>query len=210
MEEIDWSTGQIVNKLEQLGIDDETLIVWTSDNGAPRFRTPAGSNAPFATWGYSATEGGQRVPCVVHWPTKVPAGSVSDVLCSMMDILPTCARLANTSLPSNHIIDGYDLSEVLLGRKNSSPYDAFYYYLRGDLQAVRGPQWKLQLTNGQLFDMRSDPLEQVDVSAEHPEIVAALQDFAARARDELGDGEQIGTGQGTADYEASPLPQLLR
>jgi arylsulfatase A len=91
VEELDWSTGEILAALKRLDLDQRTLVVWTSDNGAPRRNPPQGSNLPLAGWGYTTAEGGQRVPCIVRWPGKIPAGTVSDELCTTMDLLPTFA-----------------------------------------------------------------------------------------------------------------------
>ncbi|MBI1372157.1 MAG: sulfatase-like hydrolase/transferase [Phycisphaera sp.] len=210
VEEIDWSTGQILDTLKRLDLDERTLVIWTSDNGAPRFKTPAGTNAPFKTWGYTATEGGQRVPCVVRWPGRVPAGVTSDALCTMMDVLPTCAKLASAAPPDDRVIDGHDISGVLFGGADAaSPYDAFFYYQRGDLQAVRGPRWKLQLTNGKLYDMRDDPRETTDVAAAHADVVARLRAAADRARADLGDGDKRGSGQRPVGDFAHPTPRVL-
>ena len=91
LEEIDWSTGEILATLRQLQLDDRTLVVWTSDNGAPHRDPPQGSNRPLGGWGYTTREGGMRVPCIARWPGKIPDGSECHELASMMDLLPTFA-----------------------------------------------------------------------------------------------------------------------
>ena len=100
VEELDWSTGEIMAALKRLGIDENTLVVWTSDNGAPRRNPPQGSNEPLKGWGYSTSEGGMRVPCIVRWPGHVPAGTVCGEPCLTIDLLPTFAELAGTHAPA--------------------------------------------------------------------------------------------------------------
>jgi arylsulfatase A-like enzyme len=146
VEELDWSTGKILDALKQLDLDERTLVVWTSDNGAPRRDPPQGLNVPLAGWGYTSTEGGQRVPCIMRWPVRIPAGTICGELCTTMDLLPTFARLAGTEPPKDRVIDGYDIWPLMVGDiEAESPYEAFYYYYVGQLQAVRSDRWKLHL-----------------------------------------------------------------
>ena len=128
IEEIDWSVGQIRDTVRKLGIEDNTVIVFTSDNGAVEGH--GGSNAPFSGWGYSTMEAGMRIPCVVQWPGRIPAGSMNDELCTMMDWLPTFAYFAGTHAPQDRIIDGKNIRSILSNDINAkSPNDIFYYYL---------------------------------------------------------------------------------
>ena len=106
VQEIDWSTGRILETLKQLGIDKNTLVVFTSDNGAAR--GPGGSNGPLSGWKGSTMEGGMREPCVMRWPGKIPAGAACDELAITMDLLPTFAKLAGTNPPADRIIDVID------------------------------------------------------------------------------------------------------
>ena len=132
--------------MKDLEIDNKTLVIWTSDNGAPRRNPPQGSNRPLGGWGYSTTEGGMRVPCVVRWPGQVPAGASCDEICSLMDMLPTFTGLAGGKLPADRKLDGHDIWPLLAGEENAAtPYDAFYYYYMDQLQAVRSGKWKLHL-----------------------------------------------------------------
>jgi arylsulfatase A-like enzyme len=108
VEELDWSTGQILATLERLGLETSTLILWTSDNGAVRRDPPQGRNAPDTGWAYDTSEGAMRMPCVARWPGRIPAGSTSDQICTTMDLLPTLAKLAGAKLPDT-TIDGHDL-----------------------------------------------------------------------------------------------------
>lgn len=228
IEELDWSAGEILKALKQNGIDDKTIVVWTNDNGAVQRNPPQGSNAPYKGMGYSTSEGGQRMPCIIRWPGKVPAGTVCDDLSTMMDLLPTLTRFAAAPQPKNKI-DGHDIAPLVFGEAGArSPYDetGFFYYQIAQLQAVRAGPWKLYLpleNKGALgaakkkpqpqplalYDVRHDVSEQSEASTQHPEIVARLTALAATARAELGDGAQAGAGQRSAGHVDNPRPQVL-
>jgi arylsulfatase A-like enzyme len=225
VEEIDWSTGEILQSLKRLGLDDRTLVVWTSDNGA--VNRLHGSNAPLSGWGYTATEGGMRMPCVVRWPGQISAGRTCDELCTMMDWLPTFARLVGARPPHDRILDGKDVWPLLSGEDGAkSPHEAFYYYYRDQLQAVRSGNWKLQLAGTEsrrdkkkvqrvepppkLYDLKADIGETADVAADHPDVVKRLLALAEKARDDLGDGDRAGKNQRPARWAANPKLQVLR
>lgn len=232
IEELDWSCGEIMRILDELKLSDRTLVVWTSDNGAVRWNPPQGSNAPLRGWGYDTSEGGQRVPCIVRWPGRVPANVVEDKLATMMDILPTVAHLAGTHPPADRIIDGHDISRILFGDSHTeSRYDelGFFYYHIHQLQAVRAGPWKLYLplsrklkklcgaldegcesANVELYDVRADIAEIQDVSSKHPEVVERLSLLADRAREDLGDWNREGANQRQAGWVADPQPRILR
>jgi arylsulfatase A-like enzyme len=225
VEELDWSTGEILAALKQLGLDDRTLVIWTSDNGAPRRNPPQGSNAPFQGHGYNTSEGGMRMPCIVRWPRRVPAGRVSDELWSALDLLPTLAALTQ-SPPPVAPIDGFDVRGLWTGEAGwSSPYDTkgFFFYHMEQLQAVRSGPWKLYLPLDagmtslnrsrsrsamplRLFDVRNDVGEQQDRAAEHPEVVERLMALADAARVELGDADRSGRGQRDAGSVPTAVP----
>jgi len=223
VEEIDWSTGQIIASLKKLGIDDRTLVVWTSDNGSVNRRY--GSNAPLSGWGYTTAEGAMRVPTIIRWPGKIPAGRTCDELSSTMDLLPTFARLSGTKAPSGRTIDGKDIWPLMAGRKGAkSPHEAFYYYFISQLQAVRSGDWKLYLplkskkglrgkpkgkTSLRLFDLKADIHEDKDVSADHPDVVKRLLGLAQKAREDLGDIGRTGSGQRPAGLIKNPKPRLI-
>ncbi len=226
VEELDWSTGEIMAALKRLKLDRKTLVVWTSDNGAPRRNPPQGSNLPLAGWGYTTSEGGQRVPCVVWWPGRIPAGASCDEVCSTMDLLPTFARLAGTQPPGDRILDGHDIWPLLSGRPGArSPYEAFYYYYLEQLQAVRSGPWKLYLpleakwknfrgdteaSPAALYDLDHDLQETTNLADRHPEVVRRLVQLAERARDDLGDVGRPGKNQRPAGWVEKPKPQLLK
>jgi len=134
IEEIDWSAGQLAATLKELGIDERTLVMVTSDNGAIR----QGSNLPFSGGKATTKEGGMRMPCIMRWPGHVPAGQTCDELCTTMDLLPTLAALAGTRPAAERPIDGKDIWPLMAGEKGArSPHAAFYYYYMSQLQAVR-------------------------------------------------------------------------
>ena len=220
VEELDWSVGQILDVLKELDLDQRTLVIWTSDNGAPRRNPVQGSNSPLAGWGYTTAEGGMRVPCIMRWPGKIPAGTVCEELSTMMDMLPTAVRLAGISASLPHPIDGKDITSLMFGDETvRTPHEAFYYYHLDQLQAVRSGQWKLYVTavagNGGkelksgLFDVVRDPGEKVDLAGEHPEVVKRLTGEAGKARRVLGDRGLTGTGQRPAGRVESPIAQRL-
>ena len=216
VEEIDWSTGQILDALRRLELDDQTLVVWTSDNGAPQRQPPQGSNRPLEGWGYTASEGGMRVPCVARWPGHIPAGTNCDEISTTMDLLPTFVRLAGATVPQGRKIDGHDIWPLLSGQPGArTPYDAFYYYHVDQLWAVRQGPWKLYLRDhtsspaARLVDLDEDIGEKRDVAEEHPEIVTRLVGLAEQARRELGDGDRIGAGQRPAGRVDNPQPLRL-
>lgn len=220
--EVDWSVGKIMETLTSLGIEDETLVIFTSDNGPwLSYGDHAGSAHPLREGKGTMFEGGCRVPTVMWGPGRVPAGTTCDELCSTIDFVPTIAHWIGAELPQ-HPIDGKDIRPLIQGQPGAkSPHDfLFLFYTPGSLHAVRTPQWKLHLPhpyrtldgrvggrNGQpvpyssakmgqaLFDLKADVAESQDVSAEYPEVVARLLAAAEQARAELGDRltQQTGT-----------------
>jgi len=223
IEEIDWSVGRILQAIQRLKLDERTLVVFVSDNGAPLAH--GGSNAPLGGSGYTTSEGGMRVPCIMRWPGRIPAGQTCDELCTLMDILPTFARLAGAALPQDRKIDGYDAWTLWSGRPGAkSPYRAFAYYMVDQLQAVRSGPWKLHLALNikpnsrelrqqkrpmRLIDLRHDPQEAHDVSAQHPNVLKTLLATAERLQEELGDVGHPGTGQRPAGWVEHPTPRVL-
>jgi arylsulfatase A-like enzyme len=212
--EIDWSVGEIHATLERLGLDDRTIVVFTSDNGPWLvFGNHAGSAGPFREGKATTFEGGHRVPTIFRWPGHIPAGRESSELATGMDLLPTFARLAGATLPTERILDGHDIWPLLSGEGEvSSLHERFFYYRSGELQAVRSGKWKLHVPHrypsvvaaevgadgmpgryaqGEigvaLYDLETDPGERLDVAAEHPDVVARLRALVEWAREDIGD-----------------------
>jgi arylsulfatase A-like enzyme len=188
---VDWSAGMLLHELRRLGLDERTLVIFTSDNGARGDR--GGTNRPLRGGKFTTWEGGMRLPCIMRWPGAIPAGVVCSEVTAAMDFLPTLARLAGTEPPSDRIIDGRDIGPLMRSEPGArSPHDAFCYYSKDDLQAVRSGPWKLHVArNGaparELYNLESDIGETQDVAAEHTEIVRALEAHADAARLDLGD-----------------------
>jgi arylsulfatase A len=220
--EIDWSVGQIVSALKKHGLEENTLVMFTSDNGPwLSYGDHAGSAGPLREGKGTTWEGGQRVPCVARWPGKIPAGKLCTEFCTTMDVLPTFAKLAGGAPPAGHTIDGHDIWPLLSGVKDAnSPYEVFNYYWAYGLEGVRVGNWKLVFphnfrsltgkpgsgglpggyTDGKtelaLYNLATDVGEKTDVSGSNPEVVARLSALAERARDELGDTLTKRTGSG--------------
>ncbi|WP_254510512.1 sulfatase family protein [Anatilimnocola floriformis] len=210
--EIDWSVGQILGTLKRLNLDDNTLVMFASDNGPwLSYGNHAGSAGVFREGKGTTWEGGHRVPFIARWPGKIPAGRECNELCSTIDILPTCVKLAGGKVPDDRIIDGKDIWPLLTDASAKSPHEVFYYYWDNGLDAIRSGEWKLHfphayrwfkgpagkdgLPNGygqaktglELYNLKTDPAEKIDVAAANPEVVARLQKLAEVAREDLGD-----------------------
>ena len=172
--EIDWSVGQIIDALKAQGIDENTLVIFTSDNG------PAiGSAGPLKGRKGSTNEGGMREPTVIRWPGKIPAGRTIDEIMSAMDLLPTFAKLAGAKIPTDRIIDGKDISAVLRGEAKT-PHERFFYHGGNTLRAVRSGKWKLHWNNRkptQLYNLETDIAERKNLIKAEPEIVRRLTGY---------------------------------
>ena len=143
IEELDWSVGEILGTLQKHGLDENTLVIFTSDNGPwLSYGEHAGSAGALRGGKLTTFEGGVRVPCMMRWPGRIPAGRVCGELATSMDLLPTIAKLVDGKLP-DHKIDGKDIWPMIEGTSNKTPHNAFFYYAGGDLHAVRAGAWKL-------------------------------------------------------------------
>jgi arylsulfatase A len=228
IEEIDWSVGQILAALKEHGIDENTLVIFASDNGPwLSYGNHAGSAGPLREGKGTAWEGGVRVPFAARWPGKIPAGTVSSEVAATIDVLPTFAKLAGAPLPKRKI-DGKDIWPLLAGAKDAkSPHEAYYFYWGRALHAVRAGKWKLHFPHGYrsltgtpgkegkpngysqrrtelaLYDLEADVGETKNVAAEHADVVAQLKALAEVARADLGDERT--KRQGTGVREAGKL-----
>lgn len=184
VEELDDSTGQILERLRMLGLAGKTLVIFTSDNG-PERNTP-GTAAPLSGTKHTVFEGGLRVPTIAWWPGKVPAGRVCDEMLCTLDLLPTFARLCEVKPPEQ--LDGVDQLDVLLSAEAKSRRTTLYSlygYKQRRLESMRDGQWKLHLgTPSRLFDLDNDLAEQHDVVAKYPEYVQRLTKQAQGIRTE--------------------------
>ena len=205
VEEVDGSVGRLLDAVRDHGLAEKTLVIFTSDNGG----TPRGVNAPLRGNKGSTWEGGMRVPTIAWWPGQIPAGTTSDAICGMFDILPTFAALAGGKVPDDRRLDGINIAAHLTGDAGSKPaHEVFYYYRGFELEAVRDLEWKLVLpaarpgaglkpgkaapaaakpsTSPLLFHLKTDPGEATDVAAGNPEIVARLEQRIADMKVDLG------------------------
>lgn len=223
VQEVDWSVGEILGALKKHNLDNDTLVIFTSDNGPwLSYGEHAGSSGPLREGKGTAWEGGVRVPFIARWPGKIPAGRTTREPAMTIDLLPTIAKLAQAELPK-HKIDGLNIWPLLAGAKNAkNPHEAyFFYYNTNELQAVRSGRWKLILphtyrTLGQqpkakdgipvkysqvkagleLYDLEKDMGEKHNVAVQHPEVVKRLEALAEQAREDMGDTLTKRVGKG--------------
>ena len=214
--EIDWSVGQILDALKRHNLDDNTLVIFSSDNGPwLSYGDHAGSAGVLREGKATTFEGGVRVPALFRWPGKLPAGAVTREPAMTIDVLPTMAGLIGAELPANHILDGRDIWPLVGARAGAkSPHDALYFYWNRQLQAVRAGRWKLHFPHAytaitdpraaggvpgkyrqdrielSLYDLEADPGETKNVAGQHPEVVERLTKLGERARQDLGDAKQ--------------------
>ena len=185
IEEMDWSVGQVLDTVRALGLGEKTLVIFTSDNGGPL--NQGANNRPLRGSKTQTFEGGIRVCTIAWWPGKIPAGTTTDEITTMMDILPTFVKLAGGEPPSDRKIDGHDIWPLLAAVPGAtSPYDAFYYYRGLKLEAVRSGPWKLHLGGGGLFKLDADIGESTNVAAANPQVADRLRALAEGTRDDLG------------------------
>lgn len=217
--EIDWQVGQIIDALQTHGIDDNTLLVFTSDNGPwLSYGNHAGSAKPLREGKGTNFEGGFRVSCLMRWPAEIAAGTVCHQVAGTIDLLPTFAALAGAPLPQSRI-DGKNIFPLLSDPKSGrSPHEVFYHYDGGNrLAALRAGKWKLMFPQKynspvpgadgipgknqsrqlelSLFDLEADIGETTNVAAQHPDVMRRLLAYAEEMRRDLGDGRDVGPGR---------------
>lgn len=212
MMELDWSVGEILKVLKKLGLEDNTLIIYTTDNGPwLNYGNHGGSAGGLREGKGSPFEGGFRVPCIVKWPAVIEAGTICSNMVGSIDLLPTIAEIINADLPGSKI-DGTSVLSLFKGDFNSKPREEYFYYSGRNLTAIRMGNWKYIYPNrynsnvgstigkdgwpgvmadmdfeGGLFDLYRDPGERYDLKDLHPEIVEKLKALADKKREELGD-----------------------
>ena len=244
IEEIDWNVGRIFETLKEEGLDESTYVFYMSDNGpwylghseghikriGPDAEAHGGSALPLRGAKTSTWEGGLRVPCIMWAPGKIPAGAVCTEIASTLDMLPTIAKLAGGNAPTDRVIDGHDIRDLIHGVEGAkSPTDAYYYYQRTQLQAVRSGPWKLHvartrdtfwaryskpedvfdITSPLLFNLETDIDESRDVSSRYPGVVDRLLHLAEGARNDIGDIDRIGANARFFDDEPK-RPDIAR
>jgi len=207
---IDWSTDVLLRELLDLGLDDNTVVVFTSDNGALT-RDGGGSNGPLRASKGTTWEGGQRVPCIVRWPGRIPAGQVVHDVANAMDLYPTIANWCGVDVPGDRTLDGRNLGPLLNG--GDGPCERpFFYILGGNIEAVRVGRWKLHVRKWndervRLYDLNADVGERADVVDKHPDVVTRLLDVIETARLELGDdaSDTVGSDVRPVGLVADPV-----
>ncbi|UCC27080.1 MAG: sulfatase-like hydrolase/transferase [Gemmatimonadales bacterium] len=220
IQEIDWSVGELLEALDRHGLSDDTLFIFTSDNGPwLNYGNHAGSTGPLREGKGTAFEGGPRVPAIMRWPGRIAPGSVCRRMASTLDVLPTVAAVTQAVLPRLEI-DGVSILPLLEGNGTATPREVFYFYYGGELRAVREGRWKrvfehrtrsyvdqepgmdgypgpyaFPVVSDALYDLEADIGETRDVASRYPEVVARLDALAAEARSALGDRltGQVGT-----------------
>lgn len=220
MMEVDWSVGQILDTLRKNKLEDNTLVIFTADNGPwLSYGDHAGSAGPLREGKGTMFDGGCRESCVMWWPGRIPAGTSCRVPAMTIDILPTVAGLIGAKLP-DHKIDGRNIWPLMAGEVGAkSPHEAYFMYYGKQLQAVRSGKWKLHFPHGyrtmdgkpggtdgiptnysqakiglELFDLEADIGETTDVASKHPDVVERLSALADEMRKDLGDNGIKGTG----------------
>jgi len=217
IQELDDSIGTLLDTLTELKIAENTLIIFTSDNGPlPRYAKEFGSAGSFRGSKYVTFEGGHRVPAIFHWPGHLPADGLLSIPISSMDILPTIAAIVGTRLPDDRILDGKNIWPLLVGESTKPPRQVDYYYNDRNLQAVRKDDWKMHLPrtlddipfwhrNGDkefkelsepfLVNLKNDVGESTNVAKENPQVVNQLLSEATAARQKLGSSKTAGIAQ---------------
>jgi arylsulfatase A-like enzyme len=227
VEEVDWSVGQVLDTVRELKLDAKTLVLFTSDNGG----TPRAVNTPLRGFKGSTWEGGMREPTLAWWPGKIPAGTSTDAITGMFDVLPTLVKLAGGKVPTDRKIDGGDIWPLLASEPGAkSPHEVFYYFRGLKLEAVRRGSWKLRFASAdaalaksakkgkaakapdtavdQLYNLDTDIGEAKNVAAANPDMVKKLRALADAMKDDLGlDG--IGPGVRAPGRVANPQPFIL-
>ncbi len=204
--EVDWSVGQILKTVDELGIAENTLIIFTSDNGGAK--NHGANNGPLRGAKGSTFEGGVRVPTLCRWPGRIPAGTETAAMTTMMDMLPTIAHIAGASVPSDRSIDGVNVWSVLEGKGSAEPRDEFLYFRGLKLEAVRKGAWKLRLAKKELYHLHEDIGEANNVASANPDKVAELLALAKAVESDLG-STGIGPGcraLGRVDSAVSLIP----
>lgn len=217
VQELDYEVGRVLQKLDELGLAKNTLVVFGSDNGAP-LNSPGPSNAPLREGKWTDFEGGIRTPCLMRWPGRIPAGTASDAIAGIWDLLPTFCAIADVAPPTDRTLDGVNLLPVLRGKTVAEPPHE-NVIMAGS--TIRQGDWKLFLKEqkpggrrkdigeatpaGSLYNVASDPSETKDVSSAHPEVVQRLRVAAAAFEKELAaHSRPIGHLEGTDKDKAKP------
>ena len=181
IEEIDWSVGEIMKALRNNSLDENTLVIYSSDNGPWKLKEGRGGSAhPLRGYKFQTYEGGMRVPCIMSWKGKIPSGTVCDEIGATIDLLPTFADLAGAKIPDDRIIDGKNIWPIISGKKGArSPHDIYYYYKGNRLESARQGKWKVRRSGKksqtvELYDLDNDIAESENLSQKNPELIQTI------------------------------------
>ena len=181
IEEIDWSVGEIMKALRKNSLDENTLVIYSSDNGPWKLKEGRGGSAhPLRGYKFQTYEGGMRVPCIMSWKGKIPSGTVCDEIGATIDLLPTFADLAGAKIPDDRIIDGKNIWPIISGKKGArSPHDIYYYYKGNRLESARQGKWKIRRSGKksqsvELYDLDNDIAESKNLSQKNPELIQTI------------------------------------
>lgn len=242
VQEMDFHIGRLMNKLDEWSLTNNTLVIFTSDNGSWHLKlrgkkpvtknNKAGSNGPLRGQKHETWEGGCRTPFVIKAPGLVPAGSTSDEILRMVDLLPTFNALTGAEAPKAKI-DGANQLPLLTGQSAQSAVDYHFYYFENQLQAVRDSSYKLvrprlafspwslnsktkniggqstPIKTYELYDLKNDLGETTNIANEHPEVVEKLKEQIELMRQDLGDYNIMGTNCRTDVYWTGSRAKLL-
>ena len=181
IEEIDWSVGEIMKTLRENNLDENTLVIYTSDNGPWKLKEGRGGSAyPLRGYKFQTYEGGMRVPCIMSWKGKIPSGTVCDEIGATIDLLPTFANLAGAKIPDDRIIDGKNIWPIISGKEGAlSPHDIYYYYKGNRLESARQGKWKIRRSGKksqsvELYNLEDDVSESKNLSPKNPELIEVM------------------------------------
>lgn len=188
IEEIDWSVGEIMKALRKNNLDENTLVVYTSDNGPWKLKGGRGGSAnPLRGYKFQTYEGGMRVPCIMHWKGKIPPGSSCDEIAATIDLLPTIAGLSGVELPNDRTIDGKNIWPLISGKEGAkTPHEIYFFYKGNSLESARQGKWKLRRSGKksqsiELYDLASDISESKNLARENEaltnEIIQKMNSF---------------------------------
>lgn len=195
VQELDWSVGEVLNAVQRNDLADDTVIIFTSDNGP----FPEGGTGGLRGGKGTAWDGGYRVPFIARWPGRIHAGSIADAMAMNIDLLPTFATIAGVSPPGDTHFDGRNILPVMLGKTDASPHEVLYFFNNERITALRTQNWKIVVQASYrdiqrrlpehdvllLFDMRTDPQERYSMAAHRPDKWQELQAHLVRGQEEL-------------------------
>lgn len=223
-EGLDWSMGQLFSTLKEEGLDEQTLVIFTSDNGAQM--AFGGSNGALRGEKGTTYEGGFRVPCLMRWPSKIPAGIKTNAVVTAMDLFPTLAACCSIPVAQDRIIDGHNITDILEGKQVESETNVFYYYQKQQLQAIRWGKWKYHLplaeriigphspatepSEARLYNLNEDIAESVNQLEKYPEVMVKMNSLIDSVRQDMGDWGYEGRNQRPAGLIDEPFPRLLK